>query len=141
MPTIGNEKYVQSFKFHNDSPILKYCNESLNSRCFSILASSFDRIKKIKAANAISLRIEESLKKELVNCIDFKNAILKNEERMKGEPKVHYSLVKYKKKGYYDILKDISEHFTLVKLMDSLGNVNHAISVFGYWIFDSNYKK
>ena len=25
--------------------------------------------------------------------------------------------------------------------MDSLGKVNHAISVFGYWIFDSNYEK
>ena len=60
---------------------------------------------------------------------------------MKGEPKVHYILRKYKKKGSCDILKDISEHFTLVQLMDYLGNVNHAISVVGYWIFDSNYKK
>ena len=25
--------------------------------------------------------------------------------------------------------------------MDSLVNVNHAISVVGYWIFDSNYEK
>ena len=25
--------------------------------------------------------------------------------------------------------------------MDSLGNVNHAISIVGHWIFDSNYKK
>ena len=25
--------------------------------------------------------------------------------------------------------------------MDSLGNVNHTISVVGYWIFDSNYEK
>ena len=25
--------------------------------------------------------------------------------------------------------------------MDSLGNVNHAISVVGYWIFGSNYEK
>ena len=25
--------------------------------------------------------------------------------------------------------------------MDSLGNVNHATSVVGYWIFESNYKK
>ena len=49
---------------------------------------------------------------------------------MKGEPKVYYSLVKYKKKGSYDILKDISEHVTLFQLMDSLGNVNNAISVF-----------
>ena len=60
---------------------------------------------------------------------------------MKGEPKVHYSLVKYKKKIYYDILKDISSNFTLAQLMDYLGNVNHDISVVGYWIFDSNYKR
>ena len=60
---------------------------------------------------------------------------------MKGEPKVHYSLVKYKKEVYYDALKDISEKVTLVKLMYSLGNVNNAISVVGYRIFDSNYTK
>ena len=49
--------------------------------------------------------------------------------------------MKYKKKGFYDILKEISEHVTLVQLMDYLGNVNNAISVVGYWIFDYNYKK
>ena len=36
---------------------------------------------------------------------------------------------------------DRSEHVTLVQVIDSLGNVNHAISVVGYCIFDSNYKK
>ena len=54
---------------------------------------------------------------------------------------MYYILSKYKKKGSYDILIDISENFTLVWLMDSLGNVNHAISVVGCWIFDSNYEK
>ena len=54
---------------------------------------------------------------------------------------MHYSLVKNKKKGSYGILTDISENFTLVQLMDYLGNVNHAISVLGYWIFESNYKR
>ena len=49
--------------------------------------------------------------------------------------------MKYKNKGSYDILTDISENFTLVKSMDSLGDVNYAISVVGYWIFDSNYKR
>ena len=39
------------------------------------------------------------------------------------------------------IQEDISESVTLVQLMDSLGNVNYAISVVGYWIFDSNYQK
>ena len=42
---------------------------------------------------------------------------------------------------YYDILNNISEDVTLVQLMESLGNMNHAISVVGYWIFDSNYEK
>ena len=40
-----------------------------------------------------------------------------------------------------DILNGISEDVTLVQLIDSLGNVNHVISVVGYWIFDSNNKK
>ena len=43
--------------------------------------------------------------------------------------------------GEYKLLEDISENFTLVKLMNSLGNVNHAISVVGKWLFDSNYEK
>ena len=49
--------------------------------------------------------------------------------------------MKNKKKGYYYILAGISENCTLIQFMDSLGNVNHAISVVGYWIFDSNYEK
>ena len=54
---------------------------------------------------------------------------------------MYYSLRKYKQKGYYDILKDISEQVKLVQLMDSLGNVNHAIIVVGYRLFGSNYKR
>ena len=42
---------------------------------------------------------------------------------------------------YFDILNDIIEDVTLVQLMDSLGNMTRAISVVGYCIFDSNYKK
>ena len=38
---IGNAKFVESSKFQNDSPILKYCQKSLNSCCFSLLASAF----------------------------------------------------------------------------------------------------
>ena len=57
----------------------------------------------------------------------------------KGETRVHYKLMKYKMMGEYEILEDISANVTLVQLMDSLGNVNHAISVVGSWIFDSNY--
>ena len=47
--------------------------------------------------------------------------------------------MEYKQTGSYEIFKDISENVNLVQLMYSPGNVNHAISVVGYWIFDSNY--
>ena len=62
-------------------------------------------------------------------------------KKMKSEPKVHYSLVKYNKKGSYDIPIYISGHVTLVRFMYYLRNLNHAISIADYWIFDSNYKK
>ena len=132
---------MESFKFQNDAPIPKYCQKSLNSCCFSSLESAFAVINHNKAGNDISLRIEESLESEVDNCIDFANDIIKNEKIIKGEPRVYYSLSKYKKKGSYDILTDISENFTLVQLMDSLINVNRDISVVGYLIFESNYKK
>ena len=43
--------------------------------------------------------------------------------------------------GDYEILENISANVTLVQLIDLLGNVNHAISVVGNWIFDSNYER
>ena len=54
----------------------------------------------------------------------------------KGEARVHYKLMKYKKMGEYEILEDISANVTLVQLMDSLVNLNHDISGIGSWIFD-----
>ena len=129
---IGNKKSVELLKFHNDDPILKYCHKSLKSCCLSGLSSDFASIYQNKAEDAIPLRIEASLESEVGNRIVFANAILKNEKIIKDEPKLYYNLVKYKKKGSYDILKDISGNVTLVQLMDSLGNVNHAITVVGY---------
>ena len=120
----------EHFKFHSDSPRLKYCQKSLDSCCFSSLESAFSSIKQTKAYNYIAFRIEESLKSKVGNRIDFANAILEN-EKIKGEPIVDYSLRRYKKVGSYDILTHIREIFTLVQLMDFKGNVNHDISVVG----------
>ena len=122
---------METFKFHNDSPILKYCHKSLNSCCFSSLALYFLSIKQIKASKSVSFCIEESLKSKVGNRIDFENAILINENKIKDEAKVNYSLRKYKEEGSYDILTDVSDIFTLVQLMDSLGNLNNDFRVFG----------
>ena len=72
----------------------------------------------------------------LRNRIYFANSILKNELRHKGEHYIIYNMNKWKSKGEFDILNDISDNITLVQLMDTLGNVNHTISIIGYWIFD-----
>ena len=47
----------------------------------------------------------------------------------------------WKKNDAFDILNDISKVVTLIQLMELLVNVNHAISIVGHWIFDSNYDK
>ena len=41
-----------------------------------------------------------------------------NNKRNKGEARVHYKLMKYKKMGDYKNLEDISANVTLVQLMD-----------------------
>ena len=66
---------------------------------------------------------------------------MKNRREIKGEKNLQYNLTIQKKNDDFDILNDISEDVTQVQLMDSLGNVNRAISVVVYWIFYSNYKK
>ena len=51
--SIGNSKCMENSKFHNDAPMLKYCQKSLNSCCFSRLASDFAIIEQTEATNAI----------------------------------------------------------------------------------------
>ena len=63
--------------------MLKYCQESSNSYCFSSLVSAFDIINQTKAANSIAICIEESLKIEVGNRVDFDNDILNNERKLR----------------------------------------------------------
>ena len=66
---------------------------------------------------------------------------MKNRRKIKFEQNLQYNLTIGKKNDAFDILNDISEDVNLVQLMDSIVNVNHAISIVGYCIFNSNYKK
>ena len=80
------------------------------------------------------------MKSEVGNRINFASDIMLNCKINKGETRVHYKLIKYKNKGDYKILEGISANVTLDQLMDSLGNMNHFISVVVSCIFDSNYE-
>ena len=55
------------------------------------------------------MHIAESLNIKAGNRISFANNILKDENKIEFEPKVCYSLTKYKEKVIYDILIDRSE--------------------------------
>ena len=57
---------------------------------------------------------------------------MKNRTKIKGEQNLRYNLKIRKKNDTFDILNDISEYITLVQLMESLGNDNHAISIVGH---------
>ena len=75
---------METFKFYNDTLMLKYFQKLFNICCLSSLTPAFAGIEKTKAENALSLRIEESLKSKIGNRIDFANAISKNEKKLKA---------------------------------------------------------
>ena len=56
--------------------------KTLNSCCFSSLASAFANINHFNTANTISMRIEESLKSEVGNRIDLRIIFLKTSIEM-----------------------------------------------------------
>ena len=72
---------MDSFKFHSDAPILKYCQKLLNRYCFISLESDFDSINQNKSTNAIPLHIDYSLESEVGNCIVFANPFLKRRKK------------------------------------------------------------
>ena len=88
-------------KIQKDAPIISYCQKTLNSCCFSSLASVFSSIKHFKSKNAILIRIKESLESEVGNHIDFANDIMLNHKINKGEARVYYQLIKYRLLGEY----------------------------------------
>ena len=77
---------MEETKFHVDAPMLKYRQSASNICCFSIFALAFDTINQIKADNAISKRIEESLTSQVGfrNRVYFENAVLKNQKIVKA---------------------------------------------------------
>ena len=110
----------------------------------SSLAPDFQFIGDDRAVTAFVNLIEESLtlqKEKIRNIIHFANSIMTNRMKIKGEHNLRYNLKVWKKNDAFGIINNVSEYVTLVQLMDSLGNVNHAISILRYWIFDSNYRK
>ena len=131
-------------QFHSAAPLIKYHQKTSTSCCLSSLTSAFHFIGDNGAVPALVNSIEESLTLQTDNCkniIHFTNAIMKNRRKINVEQNLGYNMTIWKLNDAFDILNDISENVSLIQLMESLGNVNCAISIVGRWIFDSNYNK
>ena len=64
----------------------------------------------------------------------FENGVMNEKVRNKGRQ--HKSIRRKKRKGKLYMINDMSEYVILSQLMDTLGNVNHAVSISGVWIYD-----
>ena len=104
----------------------------------SMLDSALKVSNKLSAVNSTKTQIYSSLTGTIPDRIEFENASMTDEARKKGDQHLCYKMEQWKKNGTFDIMNNITEYVTLVQLMDSVGNVNHAVSVVGEYIFDSN---
>ena len=59
----------------------------------------------------------------------------------KYEQRLRYSTKQWKKKGYFEIFDNVSEHVTSFQITDMVGNINHVVSISGNWIFGSKDEK
>ena len=73
--------------------------------------------------------------------IPFSVDILTQRVRNKGEQRCRYNLKHWKPKGSFDIFHYVRDNITLLQLRDTSGNFNHDVSISGYWIFYSSYKR
>ena len=109
---------------------MEYQRQHCNRCCFSSLEYAFAVSEELVSVKKIKMRITALLFytfHEYTYKIKFTNEIMLDKERNKGEKCLHYKLEQCKEKGRFDIMNIISEHVTLVQLMDYLGNVNHAV--------------
>ena len=125
---------TKKVQFRTEAPLIKYHQKSSNSCCLISLKSDFNCIGDNRAFTALVNLIKESLTLQteiFKSRIHFSNYIMKNRRKIKGEQILQYNLTIQNKNDDFDILNEISEDVTLVQLMESLGNVNHAISILG----------
>ena len=70
--------------------------------------------------------------------IKFSNKIITDHVRTKSQQRRCYELFQWKTRGEFYIINNISDYITLVQLIKTTGNVNHAVSINVYWIYYSD---
>ena len=114
---------------------MAYNKHEQKSCCLGSLGSDFKESNQLASANIIATRICSSLTDEIFSRVMFANTIMTEEKIRKGDQYIRYKLKQWKN-GSFDILNNISKYVTLVQLMDSVGNMNIAVSVVCKRIFD-----
>ena len=92
-------------------------------------------VEAIERRNKSSLYYQENGYTSIIN---FATVIMFHQEKNIGEQCLRFNIILWKNQGSFHAFNDISDHLTLLQLMDSIGIINNAVSIFGKWIFDSN---
>ena len=91
------------------------------------------------AANQTTTQISALLTNKVPDRMKFSKLIMSDPSRKFEEKNLRYKLEQCIKRCV--IMNNISDYVTLVHLMDSIVNVNHAVSVSVKFVFDSNDEK
>ena len=128
-------------EYHPKAPLLEYHQNVSDSCFFGGLTSGFiaEGEKNLKGLLKCEFRNRYIFSiMDIWIYLHFLNDIMRDQVLNPGKQRLCYNINKWIKQVSFEILHDISLTFTLVTLMYTVGNVNHAVSIFGYWIFDSN---
>ena len=140
---IDNRKIIEKIQFHPSAPVINITKIHIIVVVWVVCIRIYCFVDE-QAVTALVNCIEESLTLQtdiFKKRIHFANAIMTNITKIKGENYLIYNMKVWHKNYALNILKNISEYVTLLKLIESLVNVNNDIIILGYWVFDSNYDK
>ena len=138
---IVSVKQTSQVQIEPGAPIVACQQYDQNRCCASSLYSSFKASNLFVAVNAIAPCISASLTYVIPDIIQIGNLIISYQTGNFGEKHLSYKLEQWNKTHNFDILNNICGCVTLVQLMYSLGNVNHAVSLVGKRVFYSNYTR
>ena len=138
---IGSAQKIQDPAYLPHDSVINYPSDNYNPCCF--LSPDISTIREKSAGIAIESLIQDYsgwIQKGFITRLNYANNTINDNIRNKCDQQRHYTLNIGYTKVIFDIIYNVSEYFILVQLVDTLVNINHAISIYGVWIYAKNDK-
>ena len=117
---------------------MHYMQGDCSSCALSSLASALYAIKDECAAAVVNDAVPFALASGLPPLI-YTRHFMSDRRHSKGQQRLKYHFVQWKKEEHFLLLEEISPYPTLVIHTTTSMNESHCVTFCGRWIFDSNY--